>query len=41
MNCKNTKISQMPRADHLHGGDLIPIVQHGKNKTININKQIK
>ena len=36
MNCKNTKISQMPRADHLHGGDLIPIVQHGKNKTINI-----
>ena len=34
MNCKDTKISEMPRACHLHGGDLIPIVQHGKNKAI-------
>lgn len=35
-DCKDLKISQMPKADHLHGGDLIPIVQHGHNKTINV-----
>lgn len=36
MDCRDLKISEMPRADHLHGGDLIPIVQHGHNKTINV-----
>jgi len=36
MDCKDLKISEMPRADHLHSGDLIPIVQHGHNKTINV-----
>lgn len=36
MNCRDLKISEMPRADHLHSGDLIPIVQHGHNKTINV-----
>jgi hypothetical protein len=36
MSCKDIKISEMPRACHLHGGDLIPIVQHGKNKAINV-----
>ncbi len=36
MNCKDLKISEMPKANHLHGGDLIPIVQHGYNKVINV-----
>lgn len=36
MDCRDLKISEMPRADHLHSGDLIPIVQHGHNKTINV-----
>jgi hypothetical protein len=36
MICKDLKISEMPKADHLHGHDLIPIVQHGKNKVIDI-----
>ena len=36
MDCKDLKISQMPKACHLHGGDLIPIVQHGQNKVINV-----
>ncbi len=26
----------MPKADHLHGEDLIPIVQHGHNKVIDV-----
>lgn len=35
-NCKDLKISEMPKADHLHGEDLIPIVQHGRNKVIDV-----
>lgn len=36
MACRDLKISEMKKADHLHGHDLIPIVQHGKNRVIDV-----